>query len=114
MAAIRIQSGDDNGTIARIRELLKKHRVVEVVKLTGYSQPHVSNIKNGVRHRKTGQLSINSLGLRRVNGKYCRRCGNRVNLVTLGLLCVECGILDLGRQGLVEIKEEGGGTESVG
>ena len=95
---------------ARIRELLKNYGPAEVAKRTGYSRGHVNNIGKGIRHQRTAQLTINSLGLRRVQGKkMCRKCGDEVQLVTLDLSCVECALLELGRKGLIHIEENGNG-----
>lgn len=100
--------------VARIRELLKTYGPAEVANRTGYSRGHVNNIGKGRRHQRTAQLSIDSLGLRRVQGKkMCRKCGNGVQLVTLDLSCVECALLELGRKGLVHIEESSNGQQSV-
>lgn len=97
-------------TVSRIRELSKQYGPAEVARRTGYSRGHVNNIAKGVRLQSVGQMPIEALGLRRVQGrKMCRKCGNEVQLVTLDLSCVECALLELGRKGLIHIEENGNG-----
>jgi hypothetical protein len=91
-------------TIARVRELLKVYGPCETARRTGYSQPYVTMIKNGKRGAKVKAISVNALQLRRTN-QPCRRCLKPCCVVTRNYTCVECTILELAKQGLVQIKE---------
>ena len=96
--------------VSRIRELSKQYGPAEEARRTGYSRGHVNNIAQGVRLQSVGQMPIDALGLRKVQGKkMCRKCGDEVQLVTLDLSCVECALLELGRKGLIHITENGNG-----
>jgi len=97
---------DKVALIIRIRELLKVYGPNAVSRATGVSRSHVSNIKNGIRCQDVGAVMLKELQLRRTT-KLCRRCGEACRLTTKLVMCVECTVLELAKQGLVDIKTEG-------
>lgn len=92
--------------VARIRQLLKTHSISQTARIVGRSPASVHQIKHGQRHNNKKDLTINSLCLLRTTpGFKCRCCGNSVLLATKSLLCVECELFDLNKQGLIRISE---------
>lgn len=106
--------------LAKIRRLALKYGYVNTKKVgrgngalakisrdTGISIPYLHEIISGRKRKDKGeQLSINSLRLLKGSGKLCRKCSNPALLICLpSRLCVQCELLEKGRQGVIEILE---------
>ena len=96
-------------TIERIRELIKRGLgTCEIARLTKRSAPNISNIRHGRRHNNVKPMTINELGVVRVVGKkLCRVCGDPMVLAAHDGRCLECTVGELGRKGVISIKEAG-------
>lgn len=99
--------------IARLRELVKTHSQSEVARRLGISQPLVNLVVKGIRHKNTGAIVLNDLGLKR-SDKLCRRCGERAILVTKSAVCLTCEVLELVKLGLVNLLEGEPDEPSIG
>jgi hypothetical protein len=111
MAAPRLPK-DDPATavyLTNLRKLVAEHGVNETARRVGRSRQNVSEISRGIRYRKVGvgQLTVDQLGIRRGSGKLCRKCGRPCHLVIIkSIVCVECGLLDLIRAGVIKVASE--------
>lgn len=97
---------DTVATIVRVREIIKEYGVTnKAAKLTGRSLASLSYIKNGQRHKHTGAIRVESLNLR-YSSKLCRRCGEVAGIITKTMLCIKCDLIDLAKQGVIQIEPE--------
>lgn len=87
--------------IERIRELVQIHGVARTSEIVGVTQSYVCQVK--ARRVGRSQITINSLKLRRVDGKLCRRCGDPAKLIAKSNLCLVCEILDLAQKGVIVV-----------
>lgn len=108
-------------TIERIRHLLEVHKdrrdkLTFIANIVGTTKGYVYLVATGQRPKSRNKIRLRGEpgilidGLRH-SDKNCRRCGNPARIVTDGLLCLVCTVLDLERKGILLIagREEDNG-----
>ena len=89
----------------RLRELIAKHGVAKASRISGYSVPHISNVKAGRRYKNQLQPLIKDLKLRKlVRPKLCSCCGQERVVFTLQARCIECTVLELAKAGSIVLE----------
>lgn len=94
----------------RIRELIAKgYTSRQIGEMTGKSQQVIDQYKSGRRRgpqrRAYGVYipTIKELQLRKVECR-CPRCEEKVYLITVSGMCVQCHLTDMAKQGLITIE----------
>jgi hypothetical protein len=97
--------------VRRLRELVPQVGPTEAARVVGCSPEWASKVARKERATTLDVPTIAGLELRR-SSKLCRKCGNEAVLVTKDHTCVICTLLELGKQGQVEIQPETGTNEN--
>lgn len=95
----------DTKTIARLRELVGYLSIRKAAELAGTGTTTAWRAKRGLLKPKPQAIDLSRLGLSLSPGKRCRKCGDPMRVKTFRGTCVECELLELGRQGVLEIAE---------